>query len=271
MSYRAGEVGDHAEAWTRGEERIVAFVDIIGFGSELQKLEAKPEHLPRMVQALLGGRSIAESSACEYDLSGLLVGQEGDETFAADRQEVFFSDCAMVSARCVPGALDDVLQVVLDYARHLLGEGFFLRGGIARGLAVHRGSLVVGPAVLKAYLIERDAAHYPRIVIEDDVAREILGIEDSPNPVATIRRSEDGLYFVDILATLGLRRGGGEILSATRELVIRRLAEAGTLANQAKWRWLAAQYNRAVECVESSGGSGDLPPTIQAPGVSHLG
>jgi hypothetical protein len=67
--------------------------------------------------------------------------------------------------------------------------------------------------------------------------------------VATIRRSEDGLFFVDVLTTLGLRRDGDKVLRTARELILKRLDERAALDIEAKWRWLAAQYNRAVKTV----------------------
>lgn len=264
MTDYAPEAGCGVEDWWRGERRTVAYVDILGFKTELMKADSQPEELPRLVEALLGGLAGPVSSADE-DGGGLL------EQFDPDRQQTFFSDCAIVSGRCVPGGSDDVLEVVLDYARHLLWKKFVLRGGIARGLLVHRGSLVVGPAVLKAYLMEQDAARYPRILVEDEIAADFLEIQNSPNDIATIRQSEDGLYFVDVLTTLGLRAGGAEVLGEARELILSRLAEGGPLTLQAKWRWLAGQYNRARRCVEAKGSaSGELPEEIRSPAVPDL-
>lgn len=271
MKDHAAAEPTQGEDWRTGEHRTVAYVDIIGFSDVLKKLDSSPGDLPTVVSALMGGSSTFGSSTDEEDFGSLIASQEGEDRFLVDRQQVFFSDCAIVSARCVPGAPDAVLQVVLDYAQHLLRRRFVLRGGIARGLVVHRGNLVVGPAALRAYLLERDAAHYPRIVVEDAIANEILSINDSPNPIATIRRSEDGLFFVDILTTLGLREGGSDALFNAREVIVSQLEECETLYLQAKWRWLAAQYNRALLCAQTlRSGADKFPDAIDAPEVADL-
>jgi len=264
MSVDAAESVQSTEDWRRGEPRTVAFVDILGFGEELEKSRAESRTLPRMVDALLGGLADPKSSADEGP--GIM------EPFKLDRQQTFFSDCAVVSARCVPGAPDEVVEVVLRYARHLLQNELVLRGGITRGVVVHRGNLVVGPAVLTAYLMERDAAYYPRIILEDEIAEELLAIEDSPNKIATVRRSEDGLYFLDVLTTLGLRTGGPQVLFKARKLIWQRLKDRRSLAVHAKWRWMAAQYNRALICIKAqqTERTGTLPAAIRAPEVAVL-
>ena len=250
MKGRAGQAGKEGEAWLGGEERTVAFVDIIGFSNEVKKMARRPADFRKVVTALLGVSSAAEPNAGERDLLAILARQEGGEEYTVDLQTVFFSDSAFVSARNV--GTDRVLRVVLGFARHLLLHGFFVRGGIARGPAAHRKGTVVGPAVLAAYDLESRAAIYPRIVVEDAVAKDLLRIADKPNAATTIRRGEDGLYFVDVLTTLGLRPDGGRILRQARKLIVKRLDERRPLDLNAKWRWMAAQYNRTARLVRSS-------------------
>lgn len=266
MRNLADESG-HEEQWRRGERRTVAFVDILGFSNEVMKLDSDRAAFPTVVGALLGGFSVAEPVAGGPDN---LFSQEGGDEPSEDLQFVFFSDCAVVSARIVPGAPDDVIEVVLGYARKLLMHGFFLRGGIARGLVAHRDGLVVGPAFLQAYHLELKAAVYPRIVVADEIAQDLLALADLPNPTVTIRRSEDGLFFVDVLTTLGLRDGGGDLLRKARQLIVDRLKpdDKAGMDIVAKWRWLAAQYNRAVESVKNE--RGDLIPPIEHSEVARL-
>lgn len=262
-----GEAAKGKESWRRGESRTVAFVDILGFSEEVKKLSRRRAGFPRMVTALLGGSAVAVPSGDENDVLSILESQEGDK-YEVGLEFAFFSDCTYVSARSVAGGTDKVLSVVLGYARYLLMRGFFVRGGIARGLASHRGGLVVGPAVLDAYSMEQKAAVFPRIVIEDTIARELLAIADEPNATATIRRGEDGLYFVDVLSTLGLRDDGEAVLRRAGKLIVERLEKRRSLDIDAKWRWLAAQYNRAVKLVVSKRKM--VLPTIERPDVVEL-
>lgn len=264
MRDRSSEMGKGDKVLWRGEQRTVAFVDILGFSEEVKKLARRPAGFPRIVKALLGASAVGDPAGSENDVLSIMASQQGEQ-YEVDLQYAFFSDCTYVSARSVAGGTDKVLSVVLDYTKHLLMRGFFVRGGISRGLAAHREGMVVGPAVLAAYSIELKAAVYPRIVIEDAVARDLLAIADEPNATATIRRGEDGLYFVDILTTLGLRDDGEAILRQARKLIVKRLEKRRSLDIDAKWRWLAAQHNRAVRLVANKG-KNVLPP-IEGPDV----
>ena len=262
MKGRTVKATKEEESWQRGEMRTVAFVDILGFAEEIRQLARSPASFPNVVRALLGSSTVAvKPSAEENDVLGMLAVE-------VDLEYAFFSDCTYVSALSVPGGIDKVLRIVLGYAQHLLRRGFFVRGGIARGLAAHRGGMVVGPAVLNAYSMEQKAAVFPRIVVEDAIAEDLLAIARKPNPTATIRQGEDGLYFVDVLSTLGLRDDGEADLRRANALIVKHLEKRLPLDVSAKWRWLAAQHNRAVRLVVSRGKTG--LPSIERPDVVEL-
>jgi hypothetical protein len=265
---RSSQSKKEGEAWLDGEERTVAFVDILGFADEVEKLARRPASFRRVVKALLSGSAAAVHAGAEDDLLSILASQEGKDRYGVDLQAAFFSDSTYVSARTVVGGTDKVLGVVLGYTRHLLLRGLFVRGGIARGLAVQRGGMVVGPAVLAAHSLEQKAAVYPRIVVEDAVAKGLLSIADQPNATATIRRGEDGLFFVDILTTLGLREDGQAFLLKSGKLIMKRLQDRHSPDIVAKWRWLAAQYNRAVRSVARKGKESLSP--IEWPDLAEL-
>jgi len=267
MSGQAGEAGKERAEWLDGGERTVAFVDILGFSEEVKKM-TNPEEFRKVTMALLGGSAAAVHADTEDDLSSHFARQEGKELYGMDLRASFFSDCAYVSARGVEGA-DRVMSVVLGYAGYLLVRGFFVRGGIALGPASHpEGIAAVGPAALDAYQMEQKAAVYPRIVVEDAVAESLFAIDQEPNATATIRRGEDGLYFVDVLTTLGLRDDGYAVLRQAEKLIMERLEDHRSLDIDAKWRWLAAQYNRALRSIGRKGKQ--VPSPIERPDVAKL-
>jgi len=55
----------------------------------------------------------------------------------------------------------------------LVDEGILLRGAITIGDIVRSYGLLYGPAMVKAYDLERKVAKYPRIVIDEQVLREL--------------------------------------------------------------------------------------------------
>lgn len=231
-------------AWRKGEERTVAFVDILGFAHEVAGLDKDPARFPEVVDALVGGFSPgALPLLFEYPRKALLGGHG-----AVDIQRTFFSDCAYVSARRAEDAPDAVVTVVLDYCKRLLLRGYFLRGGLARGRVAHRGAIIVGPAAVLAYDLERKAAGVPRIVVQDEVALDLLELADKPNQTATIRHGDDGLYYLDVLTTLGLGASGPRLLAQATSVITSHLNRGGPAEILSKWRWAAAQLNRAVRC-----------------------
>lgn len=252
--------GNESEAaFLQGELRTVAFVDILGFSEAVRAAGRQTELFPRLVEALQGGFEGADRLSDETNLLDLMVSQIGGEKFETNLEFSFFSDCAYISARSAPGGTDRVLGIVLHYARNLMRHGYFVRGGIARGLAAHRGGIVVGPAVLEAYTLEQKAAIFPRIVLADAVAEELRAIASQTNPTATLRRGQDGVYFLDILSTLALSEDGEADLRLAGSLIRDRLDQSRPLDIEAKWRWLAAQYNRAI-CLVGSQGREKLMP-----------
>ena len=61
--------------------------------------------------------------------------------------------------------------------------------------------MVFGPAMIKAYLLEKDQAKMPRVILDDEVAN--VGLTAKP-PVNSIfsrftRKDTDSFYFVNIL------------------------------------------------------------------------
>lgn len=86
-----------------------------------------------------------------------------------------FSDNIVVGIPLVGADGEDALRLVIEVAADfqllLAVEGILCRGGLARGLTWIDDALVFGPGLIDAYNLERRQAHYPRIVLDDEVAR----------------------------------------------------------------------------------------------------
>lgn len=52
--------------------------------------------------------------------------------------------------------------------------GILFRGGITYGKVVHTDKMLFGPAMNKAYSLESKTAVYPRIIIDNDVIKQIF-------------------------------------------------------------------------------------------------
>jgi hypothetical protein len=100
---------------------------------------------------------------------------------------------------------DQVIYLIREtgyLCRYLLLQGFSCRGGISAGSLYHHGQIVVGPALIKAYQLEKSIAVYPRVILDDaTMARwgeEFRPGSAHPHLEALVKRDHDGQYFIDI-------------------------------------------------------------------------
>jgi hypothetical protein len=78
-----------------------------------------------------------------------------------------------MSSNATTSGLIYLLSAVRQLALNLLGNGLLMRGAVAKGKLYHVGSVMFGPAFLNAYRIEHEIAKYPRIILSEEVFKEI--------------------------------------------------------------------------------------------------
>lgn len=260
-------------------DRVVAFVDILGFGDLVRRMFAGDVDLFSSVLNILRGIN-APLADFDGDEENPVPWSECDETTA-------FSDSIVLSnairkdvrRRMRPGDPSAAVTAVWGLVSRtawlsssLLTRGILTRGGISIGPTYHRGKIVVGLGLLRAYSVEQSVARYPRIVLDDSViavlrswtyrggpSESILIQNDRANPMPQLRRDHDGCWYVDIFYHLYFywhdRRPAQlarirEVISSglNRELA----AEEPSLDRLAKYRWLANEYNRGVAPVREA-------------------
>jgi hypothetical protein len=135
-----------------------------------------------------------------------------------DDEYVNFSDLIVIAtplekARVAPGLqlFSQLMRLVFAQSALLADEGIPIRGAITIGQVAKSWRQLYGPAVVRAYELERDRAKYPRIVIDDMIFKALHGIPHAwHNDERTdkrylrdiTRRDEDGVLFVDYLSGL---------------------------------------------------------------------
>lgn len=211
----------------------VALVDALGTSEVLQD--------PERAQAVLETVYDVTTNA----VPKLLIGAKLDGI-----KSQFFSDslCLAVSGEHAAVLQRLALSVAGIQATFAL-RGRFLRGALALGLHHHSEYVVFGPALLRAYLLERDCAVYPRVVFDGhatEVAYGSVGRDDEVIPLA--RDVTDDSVFVDFLQLVDKTR-----LRAVRDQIARACAEEKLRAQLSrrrraweKLRWLADYYNWRV-------------------------
>jgi hypothetical protein len=198
------------------EERVVAFVDILGFKEIIARSAYDSELVLRIFYAL----DVRKDDWATMYAADVGLNRKPEEF--ADRFHSF-SDCIVMS---VGSDIEDIgllVYGVFKLCRQLLVQGFSSRGGVAQGLLYHHDesrsqsaknlapSMVFGPAFVEAYQFESAHADGPRVILQTKVWKKIdQYCSDSPSTklakffTTHIQRADDGPAFIDLFADFGL-------------------------------------------------------------------
>lgn len=181
------------------ESRILAFVDILGFKSMIQKSAFDYKEQKRILNAMNiihGYKTLNDN------------GLDGKGLREYGIQITTFSDSAIISYPIdFEGGLFHVLVDLIHLQIDLSNLGIFIRGGISMGLAYHDEYNAFGPAMNEAYRLESEEAKFPRIILTNQTLYDgIKASESLQNPYdisllkSLIRQDKaDGFYYLDYL------------------------------------------------------------------------
>lgn len=230
-------------------DRIVAFIDILGFSSLVSSLHKDPSLHARIYRALKEIKSSRDSSLRENTAqSNLEVNQ--------------FSDSIVITSEPTFDGFFSVLWACGWLHARLLYLGILTRGGISIGPTVHESDFIYGEGMIKAHQIESSAAVYPRIVIDEQVFNQLNLGDKRPYLVKDL----DGLWFIDPFEFEASAPGATE-LSADgydpREIYFKELSkhielglsQAVRVDHKAKWKWLENRHQIAYQYYLSGGKS----------------
>jgi hypothetical protein len=248
------------------EERVVAFVDVLGFKEIIARSVSDPELVHRIFYALdVRKDDWATMYAADVGL------QRKPEEFT-DRFHSF-SDCVVMSVGTKIEDIGLLVYGIFKLCRQLLVQGFASRGGIAKGLLYHHDevqavagsnrapTMVFGPAFIDAYQFESSHADGPRVILQNKVWQQINSY-CSENPseklakfLSThIQRAEDGPAFIDLFADFGLSHfyDTNRDLSAEMKQIQTHICQALDSSTDRPLHFkknaqLAREFNKAVE------------------------
>jgi hypothetical protein len=224
------------EEHAKYEDRIVCFIDILGFSNMINKtrgsFEGANSVLSNIVEAL---NYIHESiNRLKTELT----------TSACISQ---FSDSVVIS---IPNTTE---ENKVEFFKHLKEVQVYvlekykilMRGGIVRGKIIHNQSLLIGPAMIDAYTLESKCAMSPRIVIDPKVTypyrTETFGM--------TIKKDSEDLYYIDYL------NFDNSYFSSDKELesyfsdicnMVKTGAKSDDMSIRVKYLWLRNKIKRSI-------------------------
>ncbi|WP_147364319.1 hypothetical protein [Burkholderia pseudomallei] len=228
------------------EDRIVLFLDFLGFKELVDRTTREPGFLKRLIRAM---DVISE------------IGSDDAELFKSQRLTQF-SDSVVISYLVTERSA--VFWLLYDIAIHVvrLAElGFLVRGGMTVGPVYHSSRHVVGPAMNEAYRLESQIAKYPRVVIDPKVlqiARRARNENHSAHEEegyarAFMTEDADGQFFFDYVSWDSVVH----VVGGDNDLYGDYLGALGTLIRdglrhdqpgvQEKYLWLQQRYAAAIQ------------------------
>lgn len=268
----------------RNEEysaRLIAFIDILGFSSLVQRTSREPDLLINLLKALrtienYSFRGLHESGVSDviddiYKKRQMIKALRDHMTAElAEMTGAIFSDSIILTASCTPDGFRNILSTIVHLTLSLLKLNVFVRGGLVRGDLYSEGSIILGPGVISAYELERDIAVYPRVVMPNYVPgivdlfgillREAQASRANLKVIRTtkscIARDRDGTYFVDFLSRAAVE--GRHKSRHVRFLEIRKIILSNYLQHRSrddemgakiktKMIWLVDYFNATLE------------------------
>lgn len=197
------------------KDRLVCFVDLLGFGATVEQSIKEPELAERLFDLLgefkNGGLEKAVYSAIPYlsedglstcgDYYGAELMDQVDPEYGLVATQ--FSDSFVISAPA-----DNIIscQLLIKALRVLHVHFFFnvamlMRGGIAVGPLVHeRGGALFGPAMNKAYNLESNSAIYSRIVIDKGAEVAVRAAAEAADLAKAVFLGFDGFVAIDLVS-----------------------------------------------------------------------
>lgn len=175
------------------EQRVIAFIDILGFRNIVTLTESNLEYQEKIYSVLESMKSEIVGSQMAGEMTEA-VPEDLKEQVAEDIklfgqifkdfstiQVTHFSDSIVISVS-VTNPMD--VMTVFEYIGRLIFKLWYefnilIRGGIAMGDLIHEeNGVLFGPAMVSAYDYESNLSNYPRIIIDEVTSNAIRHTED---------------------------------------------------------------------------------------------
>lgn len=220
------------------EERVLAFVDVLGFTKIVEntiKNELEIEDETKKIDAL-------------FNAFHELLFKETYSSNDTSTSKIIshFSDTIVISClKTEKSGIFCTLVNVLFLCATALQEDFLLRGVIVCGKLYHTKEKIYGPALTKAYEMEKKLALYPRVILDDNVleiAKKYSNNQEFKTIEKIILKDFDGLFYLNYFDLTKINifyknKGLSTYFELLREKV-KSMSEKENLSIRSKYLWL---------------------------------
>jgi hypothetical protein len=239
------------------QQRIVAFLDILGFSDLVTRSASDPDVFDTIGEAL---DNVESARASSHAWGMRFNGVEVTQTLKTHA----FSDSIIISDEEV-GGIFSLLKIVSQTCFVLFRTGVETRGAITTGKLYHTKRAVFGPALIEAYQLEVGVAKYPRILVTDrarlppTLEHAEIGPGGKFRVASLFKVDADGLHYFDWLSFLlrfpGLftlndedsaKRQVKSDLERGRNALLAGIVREERYDVRAKHGWLINYFNAAV-------------------------
>ncbi|MDP9700534.1 hypothetical protein [Paenibacillus polysaccharolyticus] len=232
------------------EDRVVAFIDILGFREHVKQTLHNSSHA-RNLQRVLEFISKLKHDNDEGILAQKELGKEVS----------VFSDSIVIS---YPLSLESASFYLLLDISHLqlemMGLGILMRGGVTIGELFHNDNIVYGPAMIEAYELESKMAIYPRVIVnpmvlEEGIKKAVHDLEDElEHLLGLLEIDEDHQLFIDYMfqwQEIDDESAYFNALDLTRSIIENQLQSLKNPGVLLKYNWLKRYYNKTLDKLDT--------------------
>ncbi len=238
------------------EVSLVTYLDILGFKALIQTRRAG--EISRIIRVV---KEAVQPARFKTKLKAI-----------PDDQYVNFSDLSVIAtplekARYNPPAsqlFSQLLHLVHAQSRLIFDEAILIRGAVTIGDVVKSWGQLFGPAVVRAYELERDHAKYPRIIVDRRIFDVLDGIRgawlngkraDKRTLRGLVRKDSDGSLFVDYLRVLRSELDDPStypaLLDQHHEFITNGLKKHALKPKiREKYKWLDSYHNATIAAMK---------------------
>ena len=229
-------------------DRIITFIDLLGFSRDVQMLEKRPGLL-RSIDSVLNA-----ITNCKLDLDR----HRENGTLHFDARLTQISDSVIASYQIENGAFGGAMSHAAFLGNICVRRGYLPRGVITIGKLVHDGDRLYGGGLVDAYNRERNSIVEPRIAIDARVLEQFraefaqVGQADRADSFIRNRGSGEFVHilgpdwpFAKKMAAEG-DDGVPEMFDELRNMLPLRYKNAENDQQHQKIKWMADYVNDTI-------------------------